>query len=71
MYENVSFRGQVSARKFGGSQSNKTPCFMGILAGPPLAIAGLIKGTINHWFPLIRSAINPLFQGGAALGGVP
>ena len=24
---------------------------------------------MNHWFPLIRPAINPLFLGGVALGG--
>ena len=31
--------------------------------GTPKEIAGLIKGLINHWFPLIRPAIRASFLG--------
>ena len=36
---------------------------------PPQEIAGLIKGLLIHWFPLIRPAIKPLFLMGVRLWG--
>ena len=48
----------------------------GILATPPQSYPPQetqeirpYSGFINHWFPLIRPAINPLFLGGVALEG--
>ncbi len=39
--------------------------FKGFLAGPPPRNSRPSwSGLINHWFPLIRPAINPLFLGG-------
>ena len=45
---------------------------MGILATPPKLSPQEIRpyqGFINHWFPLIRPAIYPLFLGGGSFGG--
>ena len=48
---------------------------MGILATPPPPKLPLLRnsrpysGFINHWFPLIRPAINPLLLGGSFGGG--
>ena len=36
---------------------------------PPPNNKALWSGLINHWFPLIRPKIKPLFLGGGTLGG--